>query len=1123
MTVSIARGPLTAVLGPTNTGKTHLAMERLLGHESGMIGFPLRLLARENYDRAVKKVGVGKVALVTGEEKIQPPGARYFMCTVESMPLERPVSFLAIDEVQMAADSDRGHIFTDRLLNARGLSETMVLGSDTMRPLLQKLVPGVEIVSRPRFSTLSYAGTKKLSRIPARSAVVGFSIQDVYAIAEQIRRQRGGAAVVLGALSPRTRNAQVEMFQAGEVDYLVATDAIGMGLNMDVNHVWFAGIRKFDGREQRQLRNDELAQIAGRAGRHMTNGQFGTTADVGGLEQGVVEAIENHRFDPVRGIQWRNAELSFNSVVALLASLDEPATLAGLSRAREADDQMALRDLAGRPDIAGVARGRERVRLLWEVCQVPDFRKTMTEEHTNLLAAIYGHLTGPRGRLPADWIEAHVQRLERFDGDIDTLMGRIAHTRTWTYIAHRAGWLDRPEHWQERASGIEERLSEQLHQRLTQRFVDRRTALLLRKLGLPEELMTGVAEDGEVTVEGEKLGRLEGFRFVPEIGKDEGEQRVILTAAMRALREVVPARVEAFTAAPDKELSLDSACRVIWNGGPVARLVAGADALSPKVEPVASDLIDGPQREAIRLRCATWIEGRIRGNLTDLMTARDAELSGAARGVVFQLGEQLGAMARAPAEEQISAMTEDDRKALARAGVRLGVYSVFIPTMLKPMAIQTRAQLWTIARGREEVPALPSAGRTSMVVTPEMDRDFLAALGYLPLGDRAIRADMVERLAWAARQAVRASRETSRKDNSQSDGKNTPAKTPSTLLFGDVVSEWMIAAAALGEDFGLTTPAAETTPAEAPEPAAAPATPGDEKPARRRGRHGGGPRPSREIDGAIPVALRFDSETRTWVEVAPPGRAAAIARETKKAVEPPKPLAGGKIDLPPLAPGHFRATAEMLSLVGCTEPEMANVLRSLGYRVHQPSEEAGPLHSFSIKSRFAREREEREARNEARRRDNPPRPRRDDRGPPREGAPADASGDAARPRGPRRDGPPREGQRRDGPRQDGPRQDGPRRDGPPREGAVADGQRRDGPRTDRPQGAGPAGGRPEQRRDGPRRDGPPRDRDRNGPPRDRDRRGPGGPEFRLVATTEKPAEAGDSPFAKLLELKLGKK
>src|SRR5215813_4018750 len=542
MTVASA-GRITAVLGPTNTGKTYLAVERMLGHRTGMIGFPLRLLARENYDRIVKLKGARAVALITGEEKIVPPSPSYFVCTVESMPLDRRVAFLAVDEIQLAADPERGHVFTQRLLEARGEDETMFLGADTIRPLLRKLVPEAEVISRPRFSTLTYAGTKKLTRLLRRSAVVAFSAADVYELAELMRRQRGGCAVVMGALSPRTRNAQVAMYQAGEVDYLVATDAIGMGLNMDVDHVAFAKLVKFDGRAPRRLSAPEIAQIAGRAGRHMNDGSFGTTTEVGGLEPELVEAIENHRFDPLAALSWRNSDLDFRSLDGLLRSLERPPPMPGLIRTREADDHAALTALARDAATADLARSRAALRLLWEVCQMPDFRKTLSDAHTRLLAQVFRHLTGPSRVLPVDWVADQIARIDRVEGDIDALVQRIAYIRTWTYIAHRGDWLADSRHWQERTRAIEDRLSDALHQSLTQRFVDRRHAVLTRGLKGGGELASAVTAAGDVVVEGHPVGRLEGLRFVPDSADGTEATRSLMASARRALARELPARL----------------------------------------------------------------------------------------------------------------------------------------------------------------------------------------------------------------------------------------------------------------------------------------------------------------------------------------------------------------------------------------------------------------------------------------------------------------------------------------------------------------------------------------------------------------------------------------------------
>jgi ATP-dependent RNA helicase SUPV3L1/SUV3 len=1042
-------GRLTAVLGPTNTGKTYLAIERMLGHESGMIGFPLRLLARENYDRVVRIKGAGKVALITGEEKIVPRDARYFICTVESMPLDRPVSFLAVDEVQMAADPERGHFFSDRILNARGLNETMLLGADTIRPVLNRLLPDIDVVARPRFSKLSYVGPKKATRLPPRSAVVGFSANEVYAIAELIRRHRGGTAIVMGALSPRTRNAQVEMFQSGEVDYLVATDAIGMGLNMDVNHVWFASLRKYDGRMSRQLRAVELAQIAGRAGRHMNDGTFGTTIDVGGLDEETVEAIETHRFDPLRDLQWRNAALDFRSIPALLASLNEPPPHPVLQRVREQDDQFALQTLSQHSEFLPRLHAPARVRLLWDVCQVPDFRKTMTEEHMALLGALFTHLSQGGERLPEDWIDGHVKKLEKYDGDIDTLMARIAHVRTWTYISHRTDWIQRAAHWQERARSIEDRLSDVLHQRLTQRFVDRRAAMLVRRLRDEGEMTTSVADAGEVIVEGEHLGRIEGFRFVPDATEEQTDQKAVLTAALRALRDNLPTRLGAFTNAPDGELVFDSQLRICWGGGPIARLLSSGDVLAPKVEALSSDLLDGPAREDVRKRAAAWVETRIRLGLSELMDARAASenIPAGARGIVFQLCEGLGVIARKPIEQQLGELGEEDRKALAKLGVRVGVFTLYFPSMLKPVPIRLRAGLWMIAKNRDTIPTLPAEGRTSMDLPANAERDFYATIGYIPLGNHAIRADMVERLAAMARAAVRDSRETARRAQQQqkktevAEASDAAPQTPAAPTT-DEISEWAIVAAAFGES--EPAPEAVAAPEPVPEPAPEPM-----------------PEPA--------------------VEPAPePVVEAAAAEQTKSedaAPEEAKPEDAKKIEPKPLQAGWFRATPQMMSLVGCSEPEMADVLRGLGYRVHPPTEESGPLFAFSVKPRFVREREEQRERQRLQERER--RQQREQRQRERPERPNERQFFA--------DAPKREGHgpnQRPGPRSDGPRSDSkPRGDGPPQ------GDRRGDRRDSRP----------------PRRD-------------------QGGPALRLYATTEKKGDAlADSPFAKLLELKLGGK
>ncbi|HWU15050.1 MAG TPA: helicase-related protein, partial [Caulobacter sp.] len=515
----LAPSKLTAVLGPTNTGKTHLAVERMLGHASGMIGLPLRLLAREIYDRIVKLRGKASVALITGEEKIVPPRAAYFVCTVEAMPLGREVEFVAVDEIQLCADPERGHIFTHRLLHARGRFETMLLGSGTMAPLVRRLLPDAEIVSRERFSTLTYSGSKKLTRLPRRSAVVAFSTDAVYAIAELIRRQRGGAAVVMGSLSPRTRNAQVALYQSGDVDFLVATDAIGMGLNMDVDHVAFAGLRKFDGRRTRWLHPQEVGQIAGRAGRYTRDGTFGVTGDCEEMDEDLVESVVNHQFEPVMGAEWRNARLDFGSLQGLLRSLAEPPQRAGLKLAEEALDERTLRKLAQQEDVVARCKAdRSALIRLWDVCQTPDFRKTTDDDHQRMVRTLFDDLTTGRKRLPEDWIAGQFKALDRTDGEIDSLAARLSGVRTLSYIANRGDWLHNPVQWQGMTRQLEDRLSDTLHEKLMARFIDRRTSVLMRQLGDRETLLAGVGADGAVTVEGQVVGRLTGVTFVQEKG-----------------------------------------------------------------------------------------------------------------------------------------------------------------------------------------------------------------------------------------------------------------------------------------------------------------------------------------------------------------------------------------------------------------------------------------------------------------------------------------------------------------------------------------------------------------------------------------------------------------------------
>jgi ATP-dependent RNA helicase SUPV3L1/SUV3 len=746
---------LVAVLGPTNTGKTHLAIDRMLGHRSGMIGFPLRLLARENYDRIVKLRGSRTVALVTGEEKILPPNPSYFVCTAESMPLDRQVDFLAVDEIQLCSDPERGHLFTTRLLHARGLAETMFLGADTIKPLMYRLIRDVEYVSRPRLSTLSYTGHKKVTRLPPRSAIVAFTVADVFSLAELIRRQRGGAAVVLGALSPRARNAQVNMFQAGEVDYLVATDAIGMGLNMDLGHVAFARIGKFDGCGQRRLNAAEIAQIAGRAGRHMSDGTFGTTAEQGPLSREIVEAVEAHRFDPLTHLNWRNSRLYFDSVPALLRSLEERPSIPDLAQAREADDHRALQALARSQEVVELATHPGAVRLLWEVCQIPDFRKAMTDSHIRLLGRCFYHLAGLEQRLPTGWIAGQMANLDRVDGDIDTLMARIAHIRTWTYITHRGDWVDNATEWQERSRSIEDRLSDALHDRITQRFVDRRSAFLIRHLASEAEPLASVSDAGEVSVEGTYVGRLDGLHFVPD-AVDGAEARTLIAAASRVLRQEVATRVRRLAADADEAFSIDPDGTLRWRGGAVSRLVAGDRLLAPRVDTLTGDFVEGEAREKIRQRLQAFLRAEIERRLAPLFAAQALPLGSVGRGLVFQLAGKLGCLQRAEVGDQLKALAAPDRLALSRLGLRFGTESIYFEPMQHTAAVRFCALLWAVQHGRQtSVPLSKRYLAKAIEIDPALPVSFYAAIGLHVLGGLALRPDRLERLAAAARRLSR--------------------------------------------------------------------------------------------------------------------------------------------------------------------------------------------------------------------------------------------------------------------------------------------------------------------------------------------------------------------------------
>jgi len=742
---------LKAILGPTNTGKTFFAIERMLAHRSGMIGLPLRLLAREVYHKVVDRIGAQHVALVTGEERIVPPKPRYWVCTVEAMPLDVPVECIAIDEIQVATDFDRGHVFTNRLLHARGISETLLLGAATMTPLIRALLPDAEIIQRPRFSELLYAGSKKISRQPKRSAIVAFSASQVYAIAELIRRERGGAAVVMGALSPRTRNAQVDMYQNGDVDFLVATDAIGMGLNLDVHHVAFADDHKFDGHQTRQLTPAEFGQIAGRAGRHMHNGTFGVTGHAPDFDEELVKRLETHDFEPVRVVQWRNAELDFASIEDLRASLDQPPTLKGLTRVPIATDQHAL-EFVARNEAGAAAKGEAAVRLLWECCGIPDYRDISPAQHGEIITRIYLDLTRHR-HVDADWIAEQVRFCDNVTGDIDTLSNRIKQIRTWTFVANRKNWLEDPAYWREKTRDIEDRLSDALHERLTQRFVDRRTSVLMRHLRDKHMVSPEINDRGEVSLEGHLIGSIEGFRFT--LARSEGgDAKGVAAAAAQVVAPEIMKRAERVAGAPNEELVLSTDGYVRWRGQVIANLVEGEQLFTPRLIILADESLTGPDLERVQDRLNLWLRHLVNTQLESVLSLEaPADLEGAARGVAYRLYENLGILPRSVVAEEVKGLDQDVRGKLRKLGVKFGAYHIYVPQSLKPAPRELALILYALKHGGvrqpgvAELPQIVLSGRTSFLIDPEVNVKLYELAGFKVAGRRAVRVDILERLA----------------------------------------------------------------------------------------------------------------------------------------------------------------------------------------------------------------------------------------------------------------------------------------------------------------------------------------------------------------------------------------
>ena len=737
------QAPVRAILGPTNTGKTHLALERMLAHSSGIIGFPLRLLARENYDRMVRLKGVRSVALITGEEKIVPPQARWFSCTVEAMPMNRPVDFVAVDEIQLCADPERGHIFTDRLLNARGLSETLFLGADTIAPLMKTLIRDLEVDTRPRLSCLSHTGHTRLSRLPPRTAIVAFSMADVYAIAELIRRKRGGCAVVMGQLSPRTRNAQVALYQNREVDYLVATDAIGMGLNMSIDHVAFAGLSKFDGQRHRMLAAAEIAQIAGRAGRGARDGTFGTTGECPPLPEAMAEAIETHRFEPLSFLWWRSSDLSFASPQALHASLCQKTPHPCLRPAEPASDMQTLSALMQTPAVRTLATTPRHTRLLWEICQVPDFRKLGLDSHIRLCGQLFTILAKD-GQLPSSWLKSRLASLEHTGGEIEDLMHRLMGIRTWSYVAAHPEWVENALHWQRHTRMLEDALSDALHERLASRFVDKRAASLARRLeeadGAP--LLCAISKSGEVRVEGHDVGHMRGFAFTPDPEAARSDQALILKAARRAARSEIPRLVTRFLQASENEITLDNQTgHILWRNEQIAHLRKGTSILAPAIHIEDAEFLETAHKARIHQRLAQFVTSLQQQTFAPLFRAEQAVAEyPLLRGIVHTLMENGGvATLSAP-----PALPPREAALLRQQAIRLHDTLVFCTPLLKPHAMALRGLLLRI-HAALPMPALPPDGAVSMrLATPQplAVQELLRSLGWLTSHGTLVRLDV---------------------------------------------------------------------------------------------------------------------------------------------------------------------------------------------------------------------------------------------------------------------------------------------------------------------------------------------------------------------------------------------
>ena len=738
---------ITAVLGPTNTGKTHLAIETMMSFDSGMIGFPLRLLAREVYEKVIKKTDPGKVALITGEEKIIPSNSKYYLCTVESMPIDKQLDFVGVDEIQMCADHERGHIFTDRLLNMRGEKLTMFMGSNTIKRIISNLDDDIEFINRNRLSKLSYAGYKKISRVSRKTAIIAFSTEEVYAIAELIRRQKGGAAIVMGSLSPKTRNAQVELYQSGDVDYLVATDAIGMGINMDLDHVYFSNLKKFDGRKLRKLNLSEIGQIAGRAGRYLNDGYFGITGDCKEINAEEVDLLENHKFEDIQSLFWRNSNLNFNNPSALIKSLDEKPSKDWLRKIHECEDEKALKFFLRDKNLENKELSEKKLSLLWECCQIPDFVKKTYGNHYEVIRNVFGYLNGEKGKITDEYMRLQLMKLDKLDGNVDSLSNRIANVRTWSYVSNKKNWIENQNYWIEKTKLLEDKLSDRLHEELTRTFIDKRASVLSRGLKQDMEFETKILENNEVMIDDQFIGKIKGLKLELDLKKGalETDIKSLKKAARQSVSPELEKRIQIIIDTGLIELHDDF--KIYWNQFAIAKLIPGKDYLNPNCELVVDDMLEQNQKQKLISFIEKWLKNKINTILKSLIELKNLkEKNSSIKALAFQLYENNGVIKRDEVSDYLKTLGQNERKILRDHGVKFGRYHVFLHKLIKPDAVSLRTLLWKNFHQRFFNLKPPTFGLNFLNNKEINNKNFMLLCGFEKFDNFYVRIDILERL-----------------------------------------------------------------------------------------------------------------------------------------------------------------------------------------------------------------------------------------------------------------------------------------------------------------------------------------------------------------------------------------